>query len=130
MYWCCVISDFFFSSRRRHTRCALVTGVQTCALPIWQQRRDDPVRLHIAAQARDLLAECAVRMAPTALCGTCTLIRSSSSDCSAISGDRKSVVSGKSESVRVDLGGRRIVKKKKQAKLKPRNHIQHRYGKR
>src|SRR3546814_9715924 len=28
----CVL--FFFSSRRRHTRCALVTGVQTCALPI------------------------------------------------------------------------------------------------
>src|SRR3546814_4515122 len=26
--------QFFFSSRRRHTRCALVTGVQTCALPI------------------------------------------------------------------------------------------------
>src|SRR3546814_1287540 len=29
-----VLSRFFFSSRRRHTRCALVTGVQTCALPI------------------------------------------------------------------------------------------------
>src|SRR3546814_8247359 len=29
-----VILSFFFSSRRRHTRCALVTGVQTCALPI------------------------------------------------------------------------------------------------
>src|SRR3546814_4249585 len=35
---------FFFSSRRRHTRCALVTGVQTCALPIsrssarWKRR--------------------------------------------------------------------------------------------
>src|SRR3546814_8600819 len=28
------MSVFFFSSRRRHTRCALVTGVQTCALPI------------------------------------------------------------------------------------------------
>src|SRR3546814_6597991 len=28
--WCL----FFFASRRRHTRCALVTGVQTCALPI------------------------------------------------------------------------------------------------
>src|SRR3546814_4894900 len=28
------ISVFFFSSRRRHTSCALVTGVQTCALPI------------------------------------------------------------------------------------------------
>src|SRR3546814_11850946 len=30
----CFIDFFFFSSRRRHTRCALVTGVQTCALPI------------------------------------------------------------------------------------------------
>src|SRR3546814_8950381 len=30
----CSFCDFFFSSRRRHTRCALVTGVQTCALPI------------------------------------------------------------------------------------------------
>src|SRR3546814_9435311 len=30
---------FFFSSRRRHTRCALVTGVQTCALPIWLEER-------------------------------------------------------------------------------------------
>src|SRR3546814_986561 len=30
---------FFFSSRRRHTRCALVTGVQTCALPISEVRR-------------------------------------------------------------------------------------------
>src|SRR3546814_9080785 len=30
---------FFFSSRRRHTRCALVTGVQTCALPISLARR-------------------------------------------------------------------------------------------
>src|SRR3546814_13216249 len=29
---------FFFSSRRRHTRCALVTGVQTCALPIAANR--------------------------------------------------------------------------------------------
>src|SRR3546814_4462621 len=29
---CCY--GFFFSSRRRHTRCALVTGVQKCALPI------------------------------------------------------------------------------------------------
>src|SRR3546814_2344050 len=34
---CCVC--FVFSSRRRHTRCALVTGVQTCALPIWRRRR-------------------------------------------------------------------------------------------
>src|SRR3546814_4454520 len=35
--WYCyhLILSFFFSSRRRHTRCALVTGVQTCALPIY-----------------------------------------------------------------------------------------------
>src|SRR3546814_9537125 len=32
---CCMC--FFFSSRRRHTRCALVTGVQTCALPICER---------------------------------------------------------------------------------------------
>src|SRR3546814_1177381 len=28
------MSCFVFASRRRHTSCALVTGVQTCALPI------------------------------------------------------------------------------------------------
>src|SRR3546814_931144 len=32
---------FFFSSRRRHTRCALVTGVQTCALPIFTLSASD-----------------------------------------------------------------------------------------
>src|SRR3546814_4742177 len=31
-----LVGMFVFSSRRRHTRCALVTGVQTCALPICQ----------------------------------------------------------------------------------------------
>src|SRR3546814_505928 len=35
VYSCYVLVYFFFSSRRRHTRCALVTGVQTCALPIF-----------------------------------------------------------------------------------------------
>src|SRR3546814_11945459 len=34
MYTNSYVVLFFFSSRRRHTRCALVTGVQTCALPI------------------------------------------------------------------------------------------------
>src|SRR3546814_11062698 len=33
----CYLIFFFFSSRRRHTRCALVTGVQTCALPIFPE---------------------------------------------------------------------------------------------
>src|SRR3546814_7154499 len=34
---------FFFSSRRRHTRCALVTGVQTCALPICEPLKEDAI---------------------------------------------------------------------------------------
>src|SRR3546814_7141295 len=34
---------FFFSSRRRHTRCALVTGVQTCALPIYAKSPENHV---------------------------------------------------------------------------------------
>src|SRR3546814_20083965 len=36
---------FFFSSRRRHTRCALVTGVQTCALPILSAGADIGIAL-------------------------------------------------------------------------------------
>src|SRR3546814_3671591 len=35
----CVFILFIFSSRRRHTSCALVTGVQTCALPIFNAIR-------------------------------------------------------------------------------------------
>src|SRR3546814_1981845 len=56
-YW------FFISSRRRHTRCALVTGVQTCALPIWP--RGVPA-LHeheaLADLAQDLEVEVLVRV--------------------------------------------------------------------
>src|SRR3546814_2154594 len=36
---------FCFSSRRRHTRCALVTGVQTCALPIYLGDGVEPQRV-------------------------------------------------------------------------------------
>src|SRR3546814_2357643 len=39
---------FFFSSIRRHTRCALVTGVQTCALPIL--RLLSPAMIRFAAR--------------------------------------------------------------------------------
>src|SRR3546814_5039588 len=42
----------FFSSRRRHTRCSLVTGVQTCALPICEPSFDPLTSdrdFHIAA---------------------------------------------------------------------------------
>src|SRR3546814_4071916 len=41
----CMSFCFFFSSRRRHTRCALVTGVQTCAVPISRVTRDWDVTL-------------------------------------------------------------------------------------
>src|SRR3546814_5617329 len=48
---------FFVSSRRRHTSCALVTGVQTCALPIWPFGLDPAIsldKLDQAAKARAL----------------------------------------------------------------------------
>src|SRR3546814_1521382 len=41
-WWDWFVVLFFFSSRRRHTGCALVTGVQTCALPIWLAPRVKP----------------------------------------------------------------------------------------
>src|SRR3546814_6557256 len=54
---------FFFSSRRRHTRCALVTGVQTCALPIL----DEGFELELAAgqepSSHDVLADALVGLA-------------------------------------------------------------------
>src|SRR3546814_8396398 len=43
---------FFFSSRRRHTRCALVTGVQTCALPISRRKACDAVWAGPEGEAR------------------------------------------------------------------------------
>src|SRR3546814_20768502 len=42
---------FFFSSRRRHTRCALVTGVQTCALPIFP--RESVPKVYDALKVQD-----------------------------------------------------------------------------
>src|SRR3546814_10466644 len=47
---------FFFSSRRRHTRCALVTGVQTCALPISRAALDRIERYNGALNAFNLVA--------------------------------------------------------------------------
>src|SRR3546814_11656107 len=81
-----VQSLFFFASRRRHTKCALVTGVQTCALPIYAADAGfHGVAIRPPHHQEDSAAE--------------------------RSGDRKSVVQGKSVSVRVDIGGRRILKK-------------------
>src|SRR3546814_3447895 len=54
---------FFFSSRRRHTRCALVTGVQTCALPIcgqdhllpilWRVQEMEPGGIMLSSKIRE-----------------------------------------------------------------------------
>src|SRR3546814_11629190 len=46
----------FFSSRRLHTRCALVTGVQTCALPILVDGIASPLRGSISTAWRNARA--------------------------------------------------------------------------
>src|SRR3546814_418504 len=56
MYSSLNLCVFFFSSRRRHTRCALVTGVQTCALPIFRPHYDE-------AKAKAAAADEAARVA-------------------------------------------------------------------
>src|SRR3546814_5601385 len=103
----CVIDvAFFFSSRRRHTRGALVTGVQTCALPISSSRAacwsGGTERGHSPIPARRRAR--AVGDLPRRGAGDRLALLF------AAAGDRKSVVSGKSVSVRVDLGGRRLIK--------------------
>src|SRR3546814_10244122 len=104
----------FFTRRRRLTSFALVTGVQTCALPIFRVQPDGGVRAYgngrgqgedegVIVQGRiDLVAGGAVVVDPV---GREPVIQR------AVDGDRKSVGSGKSVSVRVDLGGRRIISK-------------------
>src|SRR3546814_6224813 len=49
---------FLFSSRRRHTRCALVTGVQTCALPISPSYVFEGMRAIVAGQSMPIAALC------------------------------------------------------------------------
>src|SRR3546814_13346801 len=105
---------FFFSSRRRHTRCALVTGVQTCALPIFGKRgRYDRLGIVVGELPFIRLFR---------FLGLFGWIAPHRVDCAETENDRaagnrrendrdrKSVVSGKSVSVRVDLGGSRIIK--------------------
>src|SRR3546814_8432799 len=48
---------FFFSSRRRHTRCALVTGVQTCALPIYGVEKQRNNTSHMLFKVDELIAD-------------------------------------------------------------------------
>src|SRR3546814_12538661 len=135
---------FFFASRRRHTRCALVTGVQTCALPIsWHPIRTDAGCMMTtlpqlsgarstepADLARDVMTfagtsgaiDVAVHDAVFRAWSPNTR-RAFRSDLTTwgawcrrrrvdpAKADRQSVVSGKRVSVRVRLGGPRIIQK-------------------
>src|SRR3546814_18532425 len=108
---------FFFSSRRRHTRCALVTGVQTCALPIFSQHSSDADAICASLPARTACRHSGQRArSPSARSSGKCLRFANGADANPERGrrgtDRKSVVWGKSGYVRVDLGGRRILKKK------------------
>src|SRR3546814_12241538 len=126
---------FFFSSRRRHTRCALVTGVQTCALPIspltygdgTRSQRDESARKsgkraksapHVTIQQppttenRSYLAKW-TSVLIHAKVSMLSLLKHEpdktrrSTKLLPLDPDRKHVVSGKSVSGRVNLGGRR-----------------------
>src|SRR3546814_8841573 len=70
MLYCCVwICVLLFSSRRRHTRCALVTGVQTCALPISHQTCVNSTCGSKACSRSDLTADLALAaIHPSDLC--------------------------------------------------------------
>src|SRR3546814_16660608 len=139
---------FFFSGRIRHTICALVTGVHTCALPISgllgglekydskliRKRSSSPkFQVHntalISAQRHEQFSE--IRQRPDEWGHMVESAVGAHLINSAYAGgynihywregghegdfvlDRKSVVSGKSGSVRVEHGVRRILKKKK-----------------
>src|SRR3546814_13517546 len=121
---------FFVSSRRRHTRCALVTGVQTCALPI---SKNSVKTLEIPGNRGWMVISlgevdrqpqgyrAGTRRCDRAAAWACLRqragVRARRRGQTARQGpdrDRKRVVSGKSVSVRVDIGGRRIIRKKKQ----------------
>src|SRR3546814_14205792 len=120
----CYGSSVVFSSRRRHTRCALVTGVQTCALPIsstdGMTAESYPFgHEFLASEATSLINE--MRGTNLVVCDVTSKLPGRSSGSERLSAysaarrfgrDRKSVVSGKGVSVRVDRGGRGIIKKK------------------
>src|SRR3546814_9207853 len=55
MFFC----SFFFSSRRRHTRCSLVTGVQTCALPISLEHHANVVPWHLLKREKGIVLKIA-----------------------------------------------------------------------
>src|SRR3546814_4564601 len=106
---------FFFSSRRRHTICALVTGVQTCALPIcFPLTRDRDGFISVVWPSLSTAGRPRGRTRRPATV-TIRRLRAPGSRYTPRRRhrDRKRVVSGKRVYVRVDLGGHRIIKKNK-----------------
>src|SRR3546814_2050406 len=88
IYWAHVLvfsGCFFFSSRRRHTRCALVTGVQTCALPILQSGQ-------LPVTPRALLPAAAAALAVMVPWRAPSFVSGPVGSLSPQPGDRKSVV--------------------------------------
>src|SRR3546814_19111225 len=110
---------FFFSSRRRHTRCALVTGVQTCALPICGGGRPalpTSVRRTAGRTARRFLRGSSrgdIRRRAPSQAGAHLLPAPPTLRHLERPGDRPSVVHGKSVSVRVALAARPLIHPKK-----------------
>src|SRR3546814_18148478 len=109
----------FLSSIRLHTRCALVTGVQTCALPICRAGEQDAARAAIGGIGREAAEalDHALLEAPGALEVRRQRIVEQVEDLGlgpepGEGLDRQSVVEGKSVKVRVELGGRLFNKKK------------------
>src|SRR3546814_2327202 len=130
----CLLICFFFSSRRRHTRCALVTGVQTCALPIYlaeQAVANDGVQaLAVVVDHPPDVADVVLPAFQKGLVDV-ALVQfrvADKRDHAALlpvfanpafeAEDRKGVGEGKGGSVRVDLGGRSSIKKKTNDKKK------------
>src|SRR3546814_15243198 len=110
---------FFFSSRRRHTRCALVTGVQTCALPIFEVGCGDGFGIPIIAQNAGSVVGIDVdsRLIEDNRRRLASITNLTFAEVNICDGppagrlDRKSGGLGKGVSVRVDTGGGRIMKK-------------------
>src|SRR3546814_17039701 len=122
----CVVVVFFFSSRRRHTICALVTGVQTCLFRSKQPDAFGCGAYQTAADIEDISRDLGFAPTMPISVGISVFVTwyrrewmkrqeaEPRSECGAYQRrDRKSGVKGKSVSVRVDLGGGRIIKKKK-----------------
>src|SRR3546814_19111287 len=114
---CCY---FFFSSRSRHTRCALVTGVQTCALPICDAMLNKVMNF-LRDEEGATAIEYGLIVGLIAAVLVAILLAIGGADDN--SGLRKLFTKvstaeigrascRESVSVRVDLGGRRIIKKK------------------